>query len=150
MSSSRSVLQKPIKRRFKRRGGITKQERAIVAGVLVSSPKEMDKSQVSALARVLDRKPETVKVIIEEAREKLTGRAGRYVDIHMQATEQALADGSPKALEQALKGSQWAITNISGDGARIVDKPNVESGGTKVMIGLKIGGLVEPSEDHDA
>ncbi len=33
------------------------------------------------------------------------------------------------------------MTNMSFDGARIVDKPTVEPTGTKIMIGLKLGGL---------
>ena len=145
MPTARSVLSKKRTPKVcKRVGGISKDEKEIVAGVVMSQAGEMTTTQINGLARAMRRSPAVVKGLIEDARDQFVEKAGRYVEIHMEATEGALAEGDH---EQALKGSQWALTNISGEGARIVDKPNTESGGVKVMVGIKIGGTQTPEID---
>jgi hypothetical protein len=84
------------------------------------------------------RSREAVKGMIDEAKENFVASAGRYVDIHRQATEAALADGDN---EQALKGSQWALTNIGAEGSRIIDKQTEAPTGSRIMIGINVGGL---------
>jgi hypothetical protein len=125
----------------KRPGAPTAAEKDFVAQLVADQPAEMTDSQVNALARTLRRTKETTKGIIEEAKNRLIDRSARYADIHILATEAALADGDN---EQALKGSQWALTNISGEGSRIVEKAVVEQGGAKIMIGIKLGGIDQP------
>lgn len=97
---------------------------------------------VTALAKVTGEKKLTVLRILEEAKEKFSGAAVEYVDIHKQATQAALANGDAKSLAVATAASQWAIEKISSDGKRIIDREVVQSGnqGTKIMIGIQLGG----------
>lgn len=125
----------------KRPGTPTAVEKDIVAALVADQPAEMTNSQVNALARTLRRTKETTRQLIEDAKDRLIDKASRYADIHIAATENALADGDN---EQALKGSQWALTNISGEGARIVEKAVEAPTGGKIMIGIKLGGIDQP------
>lgn len=125
----------------KRPGQPTAVEKDFVAQLVADQPAEMTNSQVNALARTLRRTKETTRNLIEEAKNRLIDRSSRYADIHIQATEAALADGDN---EQALKGSQWALTNISGEGARIVEKAVEAPTGAKIMIGIRLGGIDQP------
>jgi ribosomal protein L15 len=97
---------------------------------------------VTALAKVTGDKKLTILRILEEAKEKFSGAAVEYVDIHKQATQAALANGDAKSLAVATAASQWAIEKISADGKRIIDKEVVQSGhqGTKILIGIQLGG----------
>lgn len=123
-------------------GPPSNQDRAIVEGIVANTAGGLQASDVRALAKVMRRSPDVVAGLIAEARDKFLGSAGRYVEIHRQAVEDALADGSAAALEQAIKGSQWAIENLAAEGARIVDKPDKNSGaGVKIMVGVQLGGL---------
>lgn len=135
---------KPYIKKAKRLGPATKAEKEFVTGLILDQPQEITPAQERALATVLRRPRDTVKRIIEEARDSFVESAGRYVDIHRQVTEAGLRDGTPKGLEVAAKGAQWAIEHISSEGVRIIDKAVAESTGTKIMIGVKIGGMVEP------
>lgn len=122
----------------KRRGAVTGAEKAMVKQFVGDLKEPATKAQVRALATLTRRTPLAIKRMIEEARQQFIGKARRYVEIHGEAVEEALQTGD---LEQAIKGSQWAITNLSAEGVRIVDKPNADAGGTKVMIGVQIGGI---------
>ena len=141
LASSRSVL-KPNPgqklRPLKRMGVPTKADKALVAQVVLDQPAEITPAQITGLAKTLRRSKEAIKQMIEEARENFVVGAKRYVDIHRAATEAALADGDN---EQALKGSQWALQNISAEGVRIVEKAVDGPVGTKIMVGIKLGGL---------
>lgn len=132
------------KKKYKRPGVISKAEREFVTAIVMDQPQEITPAQERALATVLRRPRDTVKRIIEEARDSFVESAGRYVDIHRQVTEAGLRDGTPKGLEVAAKGAQWAIEHISSEGVRIIDKVVAESTGTKIMIGVRLGGMVEP------
>jgi hypothetical protein len=140
-------LAKPVKQQpSKRRGRPTAAEKDFVAQLVMDNPGPMTKSQTDALARVLRRPKEVTLNLIEQARENFQARAGSYVDMHHQAVQTALANGDPKSLEVATRGSQWAIEKISGEGARIVESgpAQVGPGGPRVMIGIKIG----QSDEH--
>lgn len=118
---------------------VTKAEKRLVDQFVRDLPHEITERQVTALSTLLERPRASVKRIIEDARERFAASAGKYVDIHMQATEGALVKGD---FEVAAKASQWALTNISGEGARVVDRPD-DTGPAqpKVLIGIKLGGL---------
>ena len=75
------------------------------------------------MARMLRRSPEMVKDLIQDARVTFAKRAPRYVDIHLRATEKALASGTANGLDDGAPGSQWAIERIAQDGARVIDPP---------------------------
>jgi hypothetical protein len=126
---------------FNRSGTVSKVEKELVAQFVADQPTEITPKQITGLAMTLRRSKAVIKQLIEDAKENFVVSADRYVKIHMLATEKALADGDN---EQALKGSQWALTNIGAEGARVVDKEAAPSTGTKIMIGLKVGGLNEP------
>lgn len=136
----------------KRTGSITQAEKEFVSKFVMDQPAEIAPVQVNALARVLRRSKEAVRSMVEEARENFVAGAGRYVEIHRQATEAALSNGDPKSLEVAARSAQWALTNISAEGSRIVDKASTESSGSKIYIGVKVGGhnpttaVIEPSD----
>ena len=135
----KSTKPKPRKH-FKRGGSVTSREKELVAQFVMDQPAEVTPTQERALARVLRRSPAVIKTLVAEARENFVAGAGRYVEVHMQATEQALANGDPKSLEVAARSAQWALTNISAEGERIVEKPEASGGGPRVMVGIKFGG----------
>lgn len=124
--------------RGKRSGALTKADKELVARVVLDHPCEVAPQQVNSLAKALRRSRTAIKQAVEEARENFVESAGRYVEIHRAATEQALSDGDN---ETALKGSQWAIAHISHDGARVVEKESSEPSGNRIMIGIRVGGV---------
>lgn len=122
-----------------RRGGrVSKAEKALMKQFVADQSKEIDRSQTLALAKVMRRSPSMIKEMIQEAREDFVTSGQEYVTIHKQATQEALAAGE---FEPALRGAQWALTNISAEGQRIVDKPESGPMGAKIMIGIKVGGI---------
>ncbi len=139
----RSVLQPgSVKgKRYKKRTKPSDAEKAVVAAVVLDSPAEVTPQQVTALATALNRTPAAIKKLVQEARTMLVSSAGDYVKIHKRATELALQNGDAKSLDVAIKASQWAIANISADGARVVDKASTEPQGQRIFIGIKMGGM---------
>jgi hypothetical protein len=129
-----------ITRHYPRRGHLSQPEKDLIAAVVMDSPREVDARQINGLAKGLRRRRSAIKEAVEQAREIFLGRAPRYVDIHMQTTEAALAAGDPKSLEVAARSSQWAIEHTSADGASIIEKVTEGSSGVKVIIGVKVGG----------
>lgn len=144
MPSARSVLAPDRKKTFYRRGAPSKAEKALVGQVVQDFPGELGPSQVTALAKTLKRTKEAVKAMIEQARENFVSTAESYVDIHKKVVDAALANGDAKSLDVALKGSQWALENIGSDGTRIIEAAKTGPSGTRVMVGIQIGGLREP------
>ena len=140
---------KPAKVFGRRRRGITTPaEMALVSQFVKDQKDDITPKQIESLSELLKRRKNTVKHLIFRAREKFNDAAEEYVDIHLQATRKALKKGDN---EQAIKGSAWAIQNISAEGERIIDKPTDEgSSGVKVLVGVKIGGAtvttIEPVE----
>jgi hypothetical protein len=127
-----------------RRGPITMNEKDAVAAIVMDQPGPISAQQEKALAVTLRRSPAAVKALIEEAREHFAAKAGRYVEIHAQGVEDALKNGTVAGLDVALKGSQWAIERIAQDGSRIVDKAADTNTGTKIVIGVQMGGITPP------
>lgn len=127
-------------KKYPRKGPVTKVETALVAQVVLDQPGGIKSAQVTALAKALNRPVDMIKVIVEEARTKFVKNVDRYVDIHMQAAEGALI---AEDFETATKAAQWYLANIAHDGARVIEKVASESSGTKIMIGLKVGGKNE-------
>src|SRR2546423_1165453 len=97
----------------RRVGPLTKVEKALVDQFVADQPREITPEQVRALAKLLRRSPNTIRQCITQARDDFASHAHRYVEIHHEAVETALAKGDPKSLEVALRGSQWALENIS-------------------------------------
>lgn len=119
-------------------GRFSKFEQDLVEGIVLNTPGGPSSAEVTALARVLRRPKSQVKEAVENAREMLAESAGEYAAIHKAAVMSAYDRGDN---ETALKGSQWALTNISHEGSRIIDKPTGEAAGTKVMIGIQMGSM---------
>ncbi len=133
---------KKAKRRPSRRAGnITKAEKLVVAQIVADSPAEVTPKQVTALAQTLRRSPEAIRHAIAEARANFNSDANWYVDAHKQAVTKALASEDPKALEIARKGAAWAMTNMTHEGKRIIDRPETGPQGSKILIGVRIGGI---------
>ena len=93
----------------RRTGGPSVAEQNLVTALVLDSPTEVKPSQVTALAKALRRSPAAIKGMIEKAQESFRSKAQRYVDVHMEATELALAGGTVAGLEVAQKGAQWAL-----------------------------------------
>ena len=125
----------------KRQGPLSNGEKLIVSEFAAEQPSEISKQQVQALAKTLNRSTETIANAVTRARESFVSRAERYADAHAEAMEAALANGDAKSLEVATKASQWAMTNLSHEGKRIIEKEVVSPVVPRVMIGVKIGGL---------
>lgn len=119
-------------------GTPTKAEKEFVAQLVQDQPREMTPQQIGSLARTLRRGKAVVKEMVEQARENFVSNSERYVDIHMSATEAALADGDN---ETAAKAAQWALTNVSSEGSRIIDKASTEPTGARVMVAIQMGGI---------
>lgn len=132
---------KAKKRVFRRAGRLTKTDKAVVAAMVKDAPGELTTKQVSALSAALRRTPNAIRDAVVEAKESFNADALFYTDTHKQVVAAALANGDSKSLEVARKGSAWAMTNITQDGKRIIDK--VESGpqGARILIGIKVGGV---------
>ena len=148
-------LVKPAKKskkpRFKRPGPLTAGEHEIIETFAAEQTTDIAPAQVRALAQTLNRTVDTVKTAIEKARESFVSRAERYVNVHSEATEAALANGDAKSLEVAAKASQWAITNLSSEGKRIIEKETGIINVPRVMIAVKIGGLdLDKVQESDA
>lgn len=124
-----------------RQGKLTDHERNIAAALVTDSPGPITDIQEQALAVALRRTPAAIKTLIESARANFAAKAGRYVDIHSEATEAALKSGTVTGLQTALSGSQWAIERIAQDGARVVDKAAQQDVGQKIVIGIQMGGI---------
>ena len=97
---------------------------------------------VKALAAVTGENLTRLQMILVEAKEKFAAAAVDYVNLHKQATEAAVANGDAKSLGVATAAAQWAIEKMSHEGKRIIEKEVVKEGnsGTKIMIGLQLGG----------
>ena len=96
---------------------------------------------LKALQQVTGENPTRLQTILAEAKEKFAAAAVDYVNLHKQATEMAVANGDAKSLDVATRAAQWAIEKIAHKGDRIIDKEAVSSNsGTKIMIGLQLGG----------
>ncbi len=128
----------PAKKQFKRSGALTEPEKDLVTRFIADQPGEITPKQQQALATVLRRSPDAVKTLLQTAKDRFVERAGDYVDVHMQATREALAT---QDYDTAVKASQWAITNISSEGERIIEKETVQSVMPRVVIGVNLGGL---------
>jgi hypothetical protein len=123
-----------------RRGKLAdKLDQAIVTQLVKKSDRPITERQIEAAAELTGRKTIAIKIMIERAREKFARAAEQYVDTHLDATTQALAAGD---FETATKASQWAMSNLAAEGARVIDRPDdTQSSGPKVLIGIKLGGL---------
>lgn len=131
---------KPI-RRF---GPLSKSEKGLIESVVVDSPREISKAQTKSLAVALRRSPAAMVQAIENARQKLVERAGRYADIHLEAAESALKTDP----DVARKASEWALQALTakderGQTHRIVDQPKSEQPGSGIVvqIGFALGGM---------
>lgn len=140
MAGSRSVI-------TKRNGPVTAAEKDLVAKFVQDQPAELTPAQTNALARTLRRSKDTTLALIHEARERLVDNTKFYIDSHKIAVQLALQSDTVAGIEQALKGSQWALENIAGEGQGVLEKNNgsTGSGGPRVMIGVNIGGMREPT-----
>lgn len=127
-------------------GPTTDAEVAVVGALLQEQSQELTLTQVSAIGRVLRRRPAATKALIARAKAQFRAEAPHYVEVHRQAMDQALKLGDAKGLEVATRASQWAIERISQDGERIVEAAPVEGTGVKVFVGVKIGGLQQKDE----
>lgn len=112
-----------------------------MAHIVHDSPAEVTPRQVTALAQTLRRSPAVIKQLIEEARDTFNADALDYAKMHKETVIKALASEDPKALEVARKGAAWALTNISHEGKRVVDKPDTGPKAGQVLIGIRIGGI---------
>jgi len=130
---------------------VTGPEKALVAQFVQDLPAPPTLSQVHALARTLRRSKEAVLALIEQAKDNFQANADHYVTVHKQAVDAALANGDAKSLDVAVRGSQWALENLSSEGVSIVGKKSeVGSGAGRILIGIQIGGMRQEEVVKDA
>lgn len=85
----------------------------------------------------------TVREVIKSAREALAQNAQRYVQVHADVVETALANGDAKSLAVAASASQWAMERIAEGPDRVVDSPKQAGTLTQpsIQIGIALGGV---------
>lgn len=119
---------------------------AIVQNLIDRKKGLVTERDVHALVRVTGTPKDQLVAIIEDARTKFSGAAVEYVDMHKEATRAALDlgrdGGDAKALDVATRAAQWAIEKAGHAGKRVIEKEQaaVGSTGTKIMIGISLGG----------
>lgn len=113
---------------------------AIVAHSVGTAKRELTPHDIAALATVTHTSKDRIRELVKKAKETFAESALDYVNIHKSATEAALASGD---LKVAVEASQWAIERASHDGVKIVEKDAASGTGTKIMIGIRLGGQRE-------
>jgi len=101
-------------------------------------------STEKALAGELGITRQQVKLLIERARLNLAARAEHYVAAHYESVRLGLAAGDSRGLRVAAQASQWALERIVEDGKRVVEAPQQGPAGSKVIVGIAIGGAAKP------
>jgi hypothetical protein len=87
--------------------------------------------------------PGAVKRVIRKARAALANNAERYAELHAATVETAFANGDPKSLAVAIKGTQWALERISDGEDRVLDPvPRTLETGPKEAPSFKLGIIV--------
>lgn len=130
-------------------GRLSKVEKSIIAHLVQDTPGEVSRDQVQSTALMLRRNPRTVAQAIAEAREKLQEHASRYVEIHLEAAERALASGDH---DVARKAAAWAMERISsrdesGKVERVIEPASQsERDVPRIQIGIALGGMPRSSE----
>lgn len=162
MSPKRSTHSKPERRRRaaakkyhkahpSTKGHYSDADKLAIEELALSNPTVSSDTLANGASRVLKRRKESIKRQVEAVREKFASQAESYLDAHNRVLEAALRaseeDKNARAMEQARLASEWGLENISLDEARIVDKnKKEESSGVVVNVGLKIGGMKDPTD----
>jgi hypothetical protein len=124
-------------------GRLTDSEKSIITNIIAESPGDITPAQTEALAITMRREPDTIADAVAAARVKLQENLGRYVDIHREAAELALATDDP---DVARKASEFMITHVSarrkdGKVERLIEAPASEPNGPRIQIGIALGGV---------
>ena len=127
-------------------GKPTEAEQSLVSQFIADQKAEVTPSQITSLSKLMRRSKDTVVKMIETAREEFQSNAEFYVRAHKEAVESALGTtdrfGNPdsKALDAAMRGSQWAMENLAAEGQRIVEKVKSDGpSGPRIMVNIGIG-----------
>jgi hypothetical protein len=134
-------------------GALSSTEKSIIDSI-VASNNEIVPSQIDATGIALRKDPATIARYVLAAKEKFAENASKYVDIHRQVMEKALASDNPKAWDTARKAGEFGMTNISakdrdGKSIRIVDSVESSSSAPQIRIGIALGGLPSVSVHND-
>ena len=145
LEKANEIANQPQRKRGKRRGPVTAREKLIIAEIVNDAPAQLvSPKQIEQTAGLLRRDEKTIIGVIAQARERLQARAETYVDLHLAATQGAIADGD---FDTARKGAMEMIEKISardsdGKVERIVEVAESQSSsGPRVMIGIALGGM---------
>lgn len=117
-----------------------KDTEAIVAHAVGTAKRDLSARDISALATVTHTSKDRIRELVKKAKETFAESALDYVNIHKLATEAALVSGD---LKVAVDASQWAIERASHDGVKVIEKEAGTGSGTKIMIGIRLGGQRE-------
>jgi hypothetical protein len=134
---------KPITPDPPRTGRLTATEKSIITGLIADTPGDITPTQVESLAITLRREPDTIADAVAAARVKLQENLGRYVDIHREAAELALATDDP---DVARKAAEFMIEKVSarrkdGKVERLIEAAASEPNGPRIQIGIALGGV---------
>lgn len=116
--------------------------KVVEATMLAKGSADLTMRETAGIASTVHISKERLKEIIIQARETFLQAAPLYVQGHLDAMNQALANGDPKSLEVATRAAQWGMENLGFEGERIVDKEKTapSDGGPTIFIGIKLGG----------
>lgn len=114
---------------------------------IISAKEAKPEASNTAIAREVNRHPETVAKVIKTARAVLGNLAEEYALSHIETVRQALKNGDAKSLAVAARATQWALESISQDGQRVVDvaKTAAPAAPAEFKIGIAVGGVPLPS-----
>lgn len=125
---------------FGRMGRTTQAEKEFVQNFVEDMPGPITERQIGALAKTMRRSKDVIRKMVEDAAETFAENANFYIQSHRQAVADALSSDTMAGKKIAADAAQWAIEHMSGGGARIIEKAPTGPTGTKIMIGVKIGG----------
>jgi hypothetical protein len=126
------------------RGRLTNLEKSLIESMVMNTPHELTRQQVDAAAMMLKRSRQAIKNHVAKAKEALQRNASRYVDLHLEAAETALANGDT---DTARKAAEFALKHISAsddDGTvALIDAPAAAAApaGPSIRIGIALGGM---------
>lgn len=132
----------------RRKGGMpNKSEQTIIDHIAKQPEHQVTPAILESAAIIVHKSPETLARHVIAARQRLTEHAEKYVDLHMQSADAALANGE---YGEARKAAEWALEKISVGSRRIVDAPSTaQSTAPVIRIGIALGGISNNSRPAD-
>lgn len=123
-----------------RLGAVTPKEKQIIELVLQDQPQDVSAEQVDQLSKLLRRNPQTIKALVQKARDTFSNNAPLYIEVHAKSVQSAYMNGD---FDTAAKHAEWAMENIENEGVSIIEAASKSSrdNSPKVLINIPLGGI---------